>query len=964
MTHEGERRTYRLFEWINRRIGRIGLVVVVMAVGLGIVGPMVANEEDVNFSPTGDIYDVQERAEDLFQEESSTASAIFLVEDPRAEEGVDADVLTADLMRLWKQRQDNLRVADKDVLGLALSDRLVSGVDPELGISIDKIFSIVDVVDAALPNGLASATDRDVKETLADLFAEDSPQAGLRATLAGARIDPNADEGFPIWRAPALTAQLRFDLSGFAGADVEARFIESEAWQIEAQTVLRDGHRRLSPDADLNVWGIGIDFNTAFDQSFQEGGPYVFYAVAFIVLLVGALLRSYWAAASASLGLGVTMLFYNGFVGIIQLDVSPLLQLIVPIAMISFGVDFFIHGAGRMREAQVEGATRMRAYPIGATAVFGALLLAAVTSATAFLSNAVSGVEAITEFGIGAAIALILAYVFLGLLSPRVLIGIEERLGPRPTFRGLTATVPFRFAFYKILFFLAAVFAGVMVAMTVVFPVIGGILFLAYLALAVYLPFRWTLRRNRRAAEAGEREMTDEIKGAGHGFKAAGSVVHFLARWRVVTLPVVGLIAVAGVVTAFQVKQAFQLQDFLPSDTDAVQSLEKFEEYFERAGAPGYVFVEGDLTQPDTLQALDASLVRLQSSDAPFRRDLDGRVFTGENAVSIARLAIASPPATALVADTTGVTLTDSDGDGLPDDAAQIGAVYSTATAVGIPNADGELILRPDVVHRVLWVGESSQATRLEGEILSFTDEVIVDEAWLELEDIATGLRARTDARVGVSGEPITNSDTLDAFVASMLLSLPIAVILATLIAALVMRSLRYALAAIVPILLVVAWVYAFMFLTDVTINPVTATIAAIAIGVGIDFATHFTMRFREEFVGEPSRFPAMRRAGEGTGGALALSALTSVIGFWALSLAPTPIFATFGRLTAVMIVFSLAVSLLVLPSLLLVATPSRKGEEREQLELEITRGEFDYEPHDRATARRRGGTEAGSPSG
>ncbi|MCP4306274.1 MAG: MMPL family transporter [bacterium] len=77
---------------------------------------------------------------------------------------------------------------------------------------------------------------------------------------------------------------------------------------------------------------------------------------------------------------------------------------------------------------------------------------------------------------------------------------------------------------------------------------------------------------------------------------------------------------------------------------------------------------------------------------------------------------------------------------------------------------------------------------------------------------------------------------------------------------------------SIVPILLVVAWVYGYMFLVDLAINPITATIAAIAIGVGIDFATHITVRSREEFEGEPGRFPAIRRAEVGTGGALVTS--------------------------------------------------------------------------------------------
>jgi predicted RND superfamily exporter protein len=248
--------------------------------------------------------------------------------------------------------------------------------------------------------------------------------------------------------------------------------------------------------------------------------------------------------------------------------------------------------------------------------------------------------------------------------------------------------------------------------------------------------------------------------------------------------------------------------------------------------------------------------------------------------------------------------------------------------------------------------------------IPTFTDDPVILAARAELETAASELEARIGDRldvIGVSGGPIVNQDGLQAFIDSMRLSLPIAAVLAMLIAAIVMRSIKYAAVATVPILLVVAWVYAFMYIVDLAVNPVTATIAAIAIGVGIDFATHFTMRFREEFEHEPSRFPALRRAGEGTGGALALSALTSITGFWALSLAPTPIFATFGTLTAVMVALALLVSLLVLPSLLLVVTPSRKGEERLRL-LDLHPATDNYDPHSRETAVQRVTTPAGTP--
>ena len=176
--------------------------------------------------------------------------------------------------------------------------------------------------------------------------------------------------------------------------------------------------------------------------------------------------------------------------------------------------------------------------------------------------------------------------------------------------------------------------------------------------------------------------------------------------------------------------------------------------------------------------------------------------------------------------------------------------------------------------------------------------------------------------------------------------------------ASILKRSTRYALISMIPILLVVAWVYGFMYLVGSQINVITATIAAIAVGVGVDYATHFTMRFIEEFEHEPSRFPALRRAGEGTGGALAISATTSIVGFLVMALAPMPMFETFGILTAVMIFFSLLVSLLVLPSLLLLITPSRKGDERDALIEEVTKGEFDYEPHARETAVRGGSSQ------
>ena len=136
------------------------------------------------------------------------------------------------------------------------------------------------------------------------------------------------------------------------------------------------------------------------------------------------------------------------------------------------------------------------------------------------------------------------------------------------------------------------------------------------------------------------------------------------------------------------------------------------------------------------------------------------------------------------------------------------------------------------------------------------------------------------------------------------------------------MRSVRYAVVTVIPIGLVVAWLYAIMYVGGFALNFVTATIGAVSIGVGIDFSIHMTERFREELARASSRADALAQATRGTGVALAASAASSIVGFVILGFAPMPLFSSYGFLTAIMIALALAASLIVLPSLLVLVTP------------------------------------------
>ncbi len=936
------------FEWVNRRYVLATVVVSVFAVVMAGAFAVLGSEEEPKFDPSGEIYDTADRVEEVFGFTGGTSQLVFLVEGPD-----ESDVLTKDALLEWKTNSELLRNEARDVDGDPLNSHLTTAFHRDFNVEIDNVYSIADAVDAELAEGLERASDADVKVALDAVLAPNSPNVALRGTLSRlTTVTPGTVSGqeIEVWEGPAFQTLVVYDLDTFevtttsTDQDVidQERFTDVQRWAREVQIELRGDQEYYT------AIGLGIDIDLAFEEQLTEAMPFILGAVLVIVIVVGALLRSYWAAVYVGAALTVTTIIYKGIWALVGLKGGMLLGFIVPISIISFGVDFFIHAIGRAREAQVEGHSRERAYPIGLSAVMLALLLAALSSSAAFLSNAVSGIETITQFGVGAAIAIMVAFVVLGLLTPKLVLATEEGMGSPPEHHG--PRIPTKFGFL-----LAALMAGVIVAGAVFSPIIGVVAVVVYATLFIWLPFRYTRRRNTRAADKGI-APDDRIKGVGHGLHAAGYVVHFLARWRVVTIPVVVVLAAAGVWGALQVRSDFSFTDFLASDSDAVKSIKLQEHHFGALGiGTGYIYVEGDLTPPTVLQEMQTALDEVTNSGVAFSRDFNGEVEVVPNAVTLAQFATVSTAAAGDVEAGTGVEITDTDGDGYPDTPQQVAAIYATATRDGLRDDTGQVVYTPETVQKILYIDGDTQGTRLEVVIGSLTDGPLIDASQVALEEAAAHLTTATaDADIvliSVSGEPITFRNTLDAFTQSMLLSLPLALVLTFLIVAWMLKSVKYSLVSVIPILLVVAWVYGFMYLADYTINPVTATIAAISIGIGIDFATHFTVRFREELAGEPSRFPALRRAGEGTGGALTLSALTSIAGFTVLGMAPMPIFAVYGVLTAVMIALAVLVTLLVLPSLLLFVTPSLKGEERERLEWERTRGEWVYEPHGRETA-------------
>lgn len=121
----------------------------------------------------------------------------------------------------------------------------------------------------------------------------------------------------------------------------------------------------------------------------------------------------------------------------------------------------------------------------------------------------------------------------------------------------------------------------------------------------------------------------------------------------------------------------------------------------------------------------------------------------------------------------------------------------------------------------------------------------------------------------------------------------------------------------IAPVALVVLWTYGLMYLSGISFNPVTATLSALAIGIGVPFTIHIARRFQEDRREHEDMDTAMRATMKHTGGALAGSAFTTMAGFGILMTSSLVPFRQMGQITVYAIGLALIASVLVLPSML-----------------------------------------------
>ncbi len=138
----------------------------------------------------------------------------------------------------------------------------------------------------------------------------------------------------------------------------------------------------------------------------------------------------------------------------------------------------------------------------------------------------------------------------------------------------------------------------------------------------------------------------------------------------------------------------------------------------------------------------------------------------------------------------------------------------------------------------------------------------------------------------------------------------------------LVFRSISIALIAVVPNIMPSLVILGLMGLVGIPLDIMTITIAAIAIGIGIDNAIHYISRYKTELLVDSNYVSSMYRAHNSIGVSMFYTAATVAIGFLVLILSNFIPSIYFGIFMAIAMLSAVIVNLTLLPKLLIIFKP------------------------------------------
>ena len=352
--------------------------------------------------------------------------------------------------------------------------------------------------------------------------------------------------------------------------------------------------------------------------------------------------------------------------------------------------------------------------------------------------------------------------------------------------------------------------------------------------------------------------------------KSADFVLH---RWQAV-LATAFLLSCVGLYADTKVPIETDMMEFMPQDLPALIQFRHLENTFGGTDQLN-IIVQGDVTDPETLTWMDEfGDYVVESRDKVYGATSLATIVKGYN------------------------------GGIIPQDQAGVVAVLE-----GVPEeAKYQYIDGQDTAQIILDIGQAFDSLGQVG-VERLQNEVDKDLTWFE---------PPAGISVTQTGETTVLNTLIGALTTGRMQMTLLGLVLIFFILLLVYRDLVKAVLPVLPMFIVIGWIGGVMYLSGMKYNPMTATLGALILGVGSEYAILTMERFYEEKEKTDDTMEALFTATGSIGAAIVASGLTTVFGFSALIASPFPMTSSFGTITVLSVIFALFATFTVFPVLLI----------------------------------------------
>lgn len=363
-----------------------------------------------------------------------------------------------------------------------------------------------------------------------------------------------------------------------------------------------------------------------------------------------------------------------------------------------------------------------------------------------------------------------------------------------------------------------------------------------------------------------------------------------IQRWQIV-LAAALLLSLVGTYADTQVLVDTDFKNYLPSDLPPLVQFRHMSDVFGGTDALKLLIQSDDITDPETLRWMDEFSTYLKNS-----RD---QVYGASSIATIIHLA---------------------NGGAIPEDRTQTRKLID-----GLPASIRDRYLDGhDTAIIDVNVGQTLSQLGAEG-----TDRLIK-----EIDKDVAWHPPPPDVSVRETGDAVVMTTVIAALTTGRTEMTLLGLVLIFVLLLVIYRDLIKALLPVLPMLVVIGWMGGVMYIAGLKYTPLTATLGALILGCGSEYAILMMERFYEELakIGDPME--ALGIATRRIGSALMASGLTTVFGFGALMASPFLITSNFGMVTVLAVVFALLTTFTVFVVLMLRMEIRREVLENAKLEF------------------------------